>query len=81
MEQEHMTLGQWILTIIITLIPCVNLVMLIVWAVSSNTNPSKKTWAQAQLIITVVIAILYGVCFAIFGASFAALASQYSLIF
>lgn len=81
MEQEHMTLGQWILTIIITCIPCVNLIMLIVWAVSGNTNPSKKTWAQAQLIITIVISIIYGICFAVFGASMATLMQQYSLIF
>lgn len=72
MENENMSLGQWVVTLIIASIPCVNFVMLLVWAFGANTNPSKKTWAQATLIIAVVVFVLCAIYFAIFGASLAA---------
>ncbi len=45
-----MTIGNWIVTMIIMIIPIVNIVMLIVWAASKNENPNRKNWAIAQLI-------------------------------
>ena len=57
------TLGNWIITMIIMLIPIVNIVMLFVWAFSSSTNPSKSNWAKASLIffaIGILFAILFG---------------------
>lgn len=50
-EREHMTLGDWIITFLILCVPCVNIVMIFVWAFSSDTNPSKKTFFQAVLIV------------------------------
>ncbi|MCM1179306.1 MAG: hypothetical protein NC347_03555 [Clostridium sp.] len=54
---EEMSLGQWIGTIVLGTIPCVNIIMLIIWAVSAE-NINKKRWAQAQLIVTVVLAVI-----------------------
>lgn len=56
------TLGSWIVTILITLIPIVNIIMLFVWAFSSSTNPCKANWAKASLIIG-AIGILFIVLF------------------
>jgi phosphoglycerol transferase MdoB-like AlkP superfamily enzyme len=60
---QPMTIGDWIVTFIITYIPIVGIVMLFVWAFSDGNHPSKKTWAQATLILF-AIAIVLGIIFA-----------------
>lgn len=51
-ELNHQTqsVGQWMLTLFLTFIPIVNIIMLLVWAFSSNTHPDKANWARALLI-------------------------------
>jgi Na+/phosphate symporter len=49
-EAPVMTVGNWIVTMLIMIIPLVNVIMLIVWAASSTENPNRKNWAIAQLI-------------------------------
>ena len=71
-----MTIGDWIITFIIMVIPIVNLVMLFVWAFSSGTNPSKKNWAKAELIIMAVVIVLSIILSIVFGASLGALFSE-----
>lgn len=68
---DEMTLGQWILTLVLTCIPCVNIVMLLIWAFGSGQYISRKRWAQAQLIICAVVVVLYFIMAAIFGAAIA----------
>ena len=63
-QQEVMTMGQWFLTIFLIGIPIVGLILLLVWAFSSNTNPNKKTFAQAWLIWTVIGIVLSFVFYA-----------------
>jgi hypothetical protein len=48
---KPITIGNWIITMIILAIPLVNIIMLIVWAASASTQPSKKSFAQAYLIL------------------------------
>jgi uncharacterized membrane protein YdbT with pleckstrin-like domain len=63
---QPMTIGDWIITFIISYIPIVGLVMLFVWAFGDGTHPSKKTWAQALLIfalIGLVLAIIFFILF------------------
>jgi cell division protein FtsW (lipid II flippase) len=58
---QPMSVGDWFVTILITAIPIVGLVMLFVWAFSSDTNISKANWAKATLIwylVGIVIAVL-----------------------
>lgn len=57
------TLGNWILTMIIMCIPLVNIIMLFVWAFSKGSNPSKANWAKANLIfiaVGIVLFLLFG---------------------
>ena len=72
---NEMTIGKWLLTLLISSIPCVGLVMLIVWAVG-NGNPVRKTFAQAYLIwtvlVTVIVVILY---FAVFATMLAGMSA------
>lgn len=62
-ESEHMTLGNWLVTMLLMIIPIVNIVLMFVWAFGANVNRSKKTFFQAQLIITgisIVLMIIFG---------------------
>lgn len=42
--------GDWFITILIANIPVVGFIMLIVWALEKEGNPSKANWAKAKLI-------------------------------
>ena len=69
---QEMTVGRWMLTMLIMCVPIVNLIMLIVWAASSGPdNRSRKTWAIAQLIWMVIGIVLWILFIVIFGASIA----------
>jgi hypothetical protein len=78
-EYKPMTIGEWLITFIITYIPIVGIIMLFVWAFSDGNHPSKKTWAQAMLILF-AIAIVLGIIFAtviisLIGSMFGAMGS------
>ncbi|MCH7409745.1 hypothetical protein MM239_10095 [Belliella sp. DSM 111904] len=42
--------SDWFLTVFIANIPIIGFIMLIVWALDKNGNPSKANWAKAKLI-------------------------------
>ncbi|MCF8229637.1 MAG: hypothetical protein K9G58_00995 [Bacteroidales bacterium] len=68
-QSPVVTVGDWFVTLLIMIIPLVNLIMLFVWGFGSSTNPNKANWAKASLIwlaISIVIWIIIGV---IFGAA------------
>lgn len=46
-------IGEWLITMILCAIPFVNVIMLLIWAFSAGTAPSKKNWARANLIYVV----------------------------
>ena len=54
-----LTVGNWVVTMLIMCVPIVNIVMLIVWAASSTENPNRKNWAIAQLIFMAVGVVIY----------------------
>ena len=62
-NDEHVTIGEWLLTMLILVIPLVNIVMMFVWAFGSNTKPSKANFFKAYLIVF-GICILLGIAFA-----------------
>ena len=66
------SVGEWILSMIILMVPCVNIIMVFVWAFSQKEKKSKSNFFKAYL-ISVAIAVLIGmlVCFAValMGAS------------
>lgn len=62
-NRSEVTLGNWVLTLIITMIPILNIIMLFVWSFSRSTNIVKAKWAQAALILIaawIVLGILFG---------------------
>lgn len=74
-EQQPVSVGNWMLTILIMAIPLVNLIMLLVWAFSSGTPLSKSNWAKATL-LWMVIMIVIGVLFGIVGGMGIAMMGQ-----
>ena len=63
------TVGDWVLTIFLTCIPCVGLILLFVWAFGSGTNRSKSNWAKAQLIWVAIGIIVTIILYAVVGAA------------
>lgn len=61
---KPMTIGDWLITFLIQIIPLVGFVMLFVWAFGGDTHPSKKTWAQATLLWFVIMIVLFIIFFA-----------------
>ncbi len=69
-SDQIVSVGDWIGTFILSAIPFVGFILLLVWAFGSTTKKSKSNYAKAVLIMLIIVLILYGVVFAIFGASF-----------
>lgn len=58
-KKEEMSVGSWVGTLVLSMIPVVGFICLIVWAVgSSQEKPARKNWAIAQLIMMVVLIAL-----------------------
>ncbi|NCE73251.1 hypothetical protein [Odoribacter sp. Z80] len=59
----EVSIGNWVITLIILAIPLVNIIMLFVWAFNRNTNITKANWAKATLILLavwIVLGLLFG---------------------
>ncbi|ADI13294.1 hypothetical protein [Truepera radiovictrix] len=56
---DVISVGNWLLTLVLLAIPLVNLVALLYWAFAGAVHPSKRTFAQAGLILTVISASFY----------------------
>ena len=72
-DHKPLSVGDWVVTLIITAIPLVGFVMLFVWAFGSNTNPNKANWAKAALVlfaIGIVLSILFSIIFGVGIMSF-----------
>ncbi|MCP3774091.1 hypothetical protein NLX71_12335 [Paenibacillus sp. MZ04-78.2] len=62
-----LTVKDWLITMLIMIIPLVNLIMLFVWAFGGGENPSKSNYAKATLIwmvIGVALSIVFMILFA-----------------
>lgn len=61
-SQQHppvVSLGDWLVTLLLLAIPIVNIIVLIVWAVSGSTNPNKGNFAKATLIVMAITVVLW----------------------
>lgn len=63
---KTMSFGEWMLTLLLTYIPIVNIIMLIIWSIDAKTNPNKKHFAWATLVfmaIGVVVSVIFSTLF------------------
>ena len=67
-ENKPLSVGDWIITFIILAIPLVNIIAVFVWAFSASTQPSKKSYAQALIIVFIFSIVLAGIFLALAAA-------------
>lgn len=67
--EEPVSVGEWIVSLLIMMIPCVNLVMMFVWAFGSGAKKSKSNYFKASLIFALAVIVIYIIIFVVFGAS------------
>lgn len=51
---EVMSVGYWILVMLVLAIPIVNIIMYLVWAFSSNANRNLSNFCKATLLIGLI---------------------------
>lgn len=59
-QMTEVGVGEWVLSYLIMMIPCIGLIMSIVWAFSNNTKPSKRNFFRAYLILAVIMTAIVG---------------------
>lgn len=69
-NQDTLSVGDWMIVLLLISIPVVNIVMLFIWALSSEANETKSNFAKAALMWFVVIVILWFVFFASLASIF-----------
>lgn len=70
--EEPVTFGDWMLSLLLMMIPCVNIVMMFVYAFG-NGKKSKSNFFKAYLVWMLISIVLSVIIIAIFGASMAAM--------
>ncbi len=63
----QLSMGEWLLTILAGLVPCVGIVLYFIWAFGANTNINRKNYSRAMLIVMAVVIVLYTLFFVVFG--------------
>ncbi|MBQ9624927.1 MAG: zinc ribbon domain-containing protein [Clostridia bacterium] len=58
-DTEPLSMGSFLVMLLIMCVPIANIIMLCVWAFSSGTNVNRRNFARAYLIITLVVFVLY----------------------
>lgn len=56
--EEPISVGEWLVTMLVLAIPCVNLVMLLVWGFGSTEKRTKANFCKASLIWSGIMAAL-----------------------
>lgn len=57
--EEPVSLLDWVGTILLGAVPCVGLIMYIIWAFSNDTKKSKANYCKASLILMLSVVALY----------------------
>jgi hypothetical protein len=68
-----LTTREWVVTLLIRVIPVVGFVMLFVWAFGNQENQNRANWAKASLILIAIGIVLVTFCMILFWGAIAAL--------
>ena len=77
LQSNEVTVGEWFITMLIMIIPIVNIIMMFVWAFGGGTQPSKANYFKAALIFVLIAIVLQVILFSVFGAAMFAGLSTY----
>lgn len=64
---EEMSVGEWLLTLFLLIIPVVNIVLLFVWAFGAERYKCRQNFAKAKLIWAAIIIAFYFIFIISFG--------------
>lgn len=64
-DTKPMTLGDYMITMLVSWIPVVGLILLLVWGFSAGVNENKKNYARARLIYALISLGLFVVLIAV----------------
>lgn len=67
-DSSPMSMGDWLLTLLAAMIPCVGIVLYFVWAFNKTTNVNRRNFCRAQLVIMGVVLVIYVIFIALFGS-------------
>ena len=81
MVNEHvdtrpMTVGDWMLTLLVLAIPLVNLIMYLVWALSGSGNLNRRNFCRASIYWFLIILGIYVLILALVGLASIATSSM-----
>jgi hypothetical protein len=81
MVNEHadtrpMTVGDWMLTLLMLAIPIVNLIMYLVWALSGSGNLNRRNFCRASIYWFLIILGIYVLFLALVGLDSVAASSM-----
>lgn len=68
-EADGLSMGDYLLTLLVFLIPVVGFVMMLVWSFAASTRPARRRLAQAYLIRTLALAAVVALLAVVVGAS------------
>lgn len=57
-DNKVLSVGEWLLTILATLVPCVGLILYFIWAFGKEGNLNRRNYCRAWLIYWVIQAVL-----------------------
>jgi hypothetical protein len=57
--EKPISIGEWLVTYLISIVPIVNIVMLFVWGFGSKTPQTKANWAKASLVFLGIVFAIY----------------------
>ena len=72
-NEQNLTVGDWLVNFLITIIPLVGFIFIIIWA-NDDKNKIRKNWAVASLIWTGIIFVL---SIFLYATIFAAIMKRY----
>ena len=75
--EEPVSFGDWMLSILLTMIPCINIIMIFVWAFGSGVKKSKSNYFKAVLVWTLIWTVLMIVMMIGLGAMMAAVSESF----
>lgn len=76
--EEPVGVGEWTgLLALATFVPCIGVILMLVWAFGNTEKKSKANFCKAFLIIWLIKLALSAILFIIWGASFAAMISEF----
>lgn len=57
--EEPVSIGEWIIAMLIMMVPCVNIIMMFVFAFGSSSKKSKSNYFKASLIMVGIVFAIY----------------------